>query len=507
MKVRFYIVMLVVLSVVILGIRVGEASMFEQLAIHTKAMALANTCTADPPSIMAIHYNPAGLTRLEKMQVDVGLAYAPGIEMTSRFKKGSGYTPSGLPYTGDDPVADTETTSHKGTVSVPFMQWMSPIIAPNLGISYQPENSRWTFAYGIYSPFAVGVSRGDGCAEYGGERVMRDRIIYASPTIAYKLTDSLSLGASLGVGYASIGATINVRAPNALTGTMAAGGVISSPYDSLAKFDFLVEDDLTTSFNVGLLWDPVEWFAFGVVYQSESKAGYRGDYFFAYTQSFKNAWNYASSLGLVSGAANDEDRGTFYLMEHFPQRAQAGVMVKPFKKLKLLCDLHWTDWRCMEKDDFVASKNVQFLQLAGAAPALGLGYTGGPRNLIIERRWEQTWHVSYGLEYQLTDKVCIRLGYEPRKTSVPDQYYDITYPITNWDIYGIGVGIAASDRLTIDLAVEYVHNNYHKIPKNTSENLNSSANGEGIIYNPYSGLDYEQETEAFVPAINISYKW
>lgn len=68
------------------------------------------------------------------------------------------------------------------------------------------------------------------------------------------------------------------------------------------------------------------------------------------------------------------------------------------------------------------------------------------------------------------------------------------------------LGIEVSDdEMTIDLAVLYADNDDFKIPKNTSKILNSSANGEGVVYNPYSGLDYEQKI--VVPSININYKW
>jgi long-subunit fatty acid transport protein len=160
--------LLVGFSVVFLSAGVGQAFNVESMAVHARALGLANTCTADPPRIMAIHYNPAALARLEGTQVDVGITYAD-VEVTSRFKRGSGYTDptgTGVP----DPVADTAGTSHKACVSVPFMQWMSPLIAPNLGVSYQPkDSSRWTFAYGIYAPFGLGVAHGEVSAIHGGQ--------------------------------------------------------------------------------------------------------------------------------------------------------------------------------------------------------------------------------------------------------------------------------------------------------------------------------------------------
>ncbi|HEY5513626.1 MAG TPA: hypothetical protein VIK40_08285, partial [Geomonas sp.] len=36
----------------------------EQLAVDPRAISLANNVTADPPGLMSIHYNPAGLSLL-----------------------------------------------------------------------------------------------------------------------------------------------------------------------------------------------------------------------------------------------------------------------------------------------------------------------------------------------------------------------------------------------------------------------------------------------------------
>jgi long-subunit fatty acid transport protein len=506
MKMRFYYVMLlVVLSVVALGAGTGQAFNVEQMAVHARALGLANTCTADPPRIMAIHYNPAGLTSLKGTQIDVGITYAD-VEVTSRFKKGSNYVNPASPYTGNDPVADTEGTSHKGVLSAPFVEWITPIIAPNLGISHQPTGSRWPFAYGMYAPIGIGIEHtGDDAAKYGGQRVMEDRFIYAAPTVAYKVTDSLSLGVSLGLGYTSIGATFDMRAPNHTTGGLAALGVITSPYNGLGKLDMLVEDNMTLSCNVGMLWQPVEWFSFGAVYQSEAKTkNMEGDFKMTYSQSFKNLWNTAQALGYVTGAAKDGESGKISVEDTIPRRAQIGIMVKPFKSLKLLCDWHWIDYRCKERDIFEADQDLQVLQLASS----GLfNYEGGSRKLIIERHWQQKYNFSYAIEWQATKSLCLRAGFEPRKTVIPDEYYELTYPVTDWDIYTVGMGVNLSDQLTVDLALAYVYNNDHSIPKNTSKVLNSPADGAAIIYNPYSGLDYEQKTEAILASINISYKW
>ena len=51
----------------------AEAQLTQNLTLHPKALALGNAVTADPPGIMSIHYNPAGLTKLEGRQLEVVL--------------------------------------------------------------------------------------------------------------------------------------------------------------------------------------------------------------------------------------------------------------------------------------------------------------------------------------------------------------------------------------------------------------------------------------------------
>lgn len=51
----------------------AQAQLAQNLTIHPKALALGNAVTADPPGIMAIHYNPAGLTKLKDRQFEVNL--------------------------------------------------------------------------------------------------------------------------------------------------------------------------------------------------------------------------------------------------------------------------------------------------------------------------------------------------------------------------------------------------------------------------------------------------
>src|SRR5690349_9650707 len=44
----------------------AQAALTENIAVDPVAMSMGNAVTADPPGLDSIHFNPAGLSRLEK---------------------------------------------------------------------------------------------------------------------------------------------------------------------------------------------------------------------------------------------------------------------------------------------------------------------------------------------------------------------------------------------------------------------------------------------------------
>lgn len=515
------------------GVISGHATIYEQLGVSTKAMSLGNAVTAYPPGIMSIHYNPAGLTRLADREFTVGAMWPIKLEVTSSFYKDPDF--EGFMEMTDDPVAGTSGSSVGGAMYLPGLGSKNILIAPNIGVSYREPGSRWTLGFGIYAPYGGGVRHkgGDNPARFGGEFTYNQRLVYAGPAIACKVTDTFSVGFSVGLGQTARGAGLVIRAPNdivALTdvlGKTTAGleiPVVSEltlpqpwfggglpTYGPLGSLEIDVRDNLDTSFNVGFLWEPADWFSFGACYQSKAKSKLSGKYIFNYSEDWQNfvRWfGLSPTTAVIAGMldlpfqAVSRQTGTVFSEEWTqPQRAQFGIMLRPLKRLRLMCDFHWVDWSVIEKDVFVFDQDIQILRVARI-----LGYLGTKRELILERHWEDTYHVSFGAEWQLTDWLCLRAGYEPRPTSVPDRYYDLTCPVQDWKIYSGGAGIKLNPRMSVDLAFSYLKGDEFKLPNNTSLNLNAT-DFTNIVYNPYAGLNYEQDTEAYLVYVNFNYKW
>ena len=519
---------LIFIAIIVSGFSItpSHATFVEQLAISPKAISLGNSCTADPPGLMSIHYNPAGLSNLEEGKVfEQGFAL-PWLMVTHKFEADpefKGFFGEWGPQEGQihDPVAGTKDSNSSGVLYLPiYDDTVNFLAGPTAGLSSRKPGSKWTFAVGNYAPFAGGMNhKSDSPCNYGVRTLYLQHLIYAAPAVSYQLTPTLSFGMSAGAAQTAMGVRLNMRSPNelvALTRVLGdatkdleipilseltlpppwfGGGV--GPFDQVATMDLQIRDDFSPNYNLGLLWKPKKWFSFGLTYQSEITSHMNGHYNFRYSDQWQRmmAWQGSSPLLLMIGgmfqlpnAAVPYQSGTLTAVQKFPMRIQSGIMLKPTKRLKLLFDLHYNRWSIVQQDNFQTDQDIQLLQLVKM-----LGYAGGHRNLIVQRQLEDTIHWSAGLEYQLTRKLALRCGYEFRPTSVQDDLYDSQYFVPDLHNVGVGAGVKLPHGVSLDVGLGCAFNRSKKIPNNTSTNMNST-DFFYPVYNPYAGLDVEQET-------------
>lgn len=525
----------------------AEAAFNEQIAVDARAISLANTCTADPPGLMSVHYNPAGLSLLDEGATFGNGLVAPFIERTGRFTEDpefegflndtwgpdAPYNPEDplSAHGGPDPLAGTEGTNDRNRMYIPFYGPVDILVGANLGISSKKPDSKWTIAYANYAPYGGGFAHRDkdDPMRYGSKSLYLQHLVYAAPTAAYQVSEELSVGLSIGLGQTAFGLELDQRTPNTLVGLTRVIGdatkdleipVISEqtlpppflggglgPYEYNTRLQMDMRDDFSPSYNLGLLWRPKSWFSFGIVYQSETESELTGDYSFEYSKQWQRmmAWNGRTPMTMQTAGMLDlpingvpEQTGTVTRTQKFPQRVQAGIMVKPISRLKLLFDVHWADWSVVEEDRFEFDQDIQLFRVAKL-----LGYTGGNRALVVERDMEDTWHWSVGMEIMATDWLTLRAGYEKRPTSAQDDLWDALYFLPDMDFYGAGLGLHLPKDVHIDLGFGYLVNKSLEIDNNESTNMNST-DFTTIVYNPYAGLDYEQETEIYIASFGLT---
>ncbi|RYY80606.1 MAG: long-chain fatty acid ABC transporter [Moraxellaceae bacterium] len=533
----------------------SHAQLGQNLSVDIRALSMGNAVTADPPGISAIHFNPAGLTKIDGLQTDVqGLLV--DFNIRREFEAPAGYNVFGY---SDDPIVcnDVATVGQKicsdfkdyavskvdhPSLYVPVLKkivnWPQglPLAAPLAGVAYKPPGSKITYASALYAPLVAGFGSADGDpGNYMGQQVAIERITYLSPSAAYKVNDNLSLGASVGMSYQAIALKTDLRFPNELIGVLRLidedvcgpfkenGNIVSDlllfgicnaeegvgPFKEFGKLDVALEQTLSPTYNLGMLWEPNDDFGFGMVYQSNSKMKLKGDYAI---QNAKGGQELIRALGSsVTGAilqailgfpsyVPPSESGKVSMDLEYPAHFQAGVKYKVLPDLQLNFDVGWTDYAAWDYFRFNFDRQVSALKIA---KLLSNDVTASSLNLPLKFRSPWSWGV--GMEYSATDRLKLRLGYEPRKSAIPDDRRNTLVPINNAQMFGAGMGYRFDPDTDIDLTVMHLRSR-DNIPANTS-GLANQTGVNNLLLNPYAGLNVKTNTKVTILGIAYRTKW
>jgi long-chain fatty acid transport protein len=276
---------------------------------------------------------------------------------------------------------------------------------PFIGYAQRIGTSRWSVGIGAFAQGGMGVDfQGVDVnpAYYPG---MKDNLmsevgfLRLSPTVAYNVTDKLTMGASLYAGYATL------------------------------KYDFFPETighrvrDLTSftfagRFGVNYLIND-KW-SVGATYTTESTIDFDGG---ELTQ------NFGPELGKVKYGNVKMDGFTW------PRQVEVGAAYRATQKLLLATDVSWINWSSAIKTVTVTATNPN----STLAPAT--------LTVPFEMNWKDQIVVAVGAEYELTDSLKVRVGYNYGNSPVSSANLSplfpalvehhatggFTYTWTNWD--------------------------------------------------------------------------
>jgi len=453
-----------------------------------------------------------------------------------------------LDYNGyeDESAYQHSETSTIG-LRIPYVEgiteWPLPVlILPLGGAAYSPPGSDVTWATAVYAPMAAGYIRDDDDpARFMGQHLSLAKITYFSPSFGVQLTDRFSVGASLGFSWQGATALTRIRVPNLalafgenLTRDFQNQGLCPGaddpnplinfcgadpsvarlgPYTDVTSLEFDAETPLVPNFNVGWLWDVTHWFTWGMVYQFESTAHMEGYYRLHYDEEWVNFFDgiyhsqlYPAITRLIpfpnGQAASPYGRGVEYgkakLDVITPAHFATGIAVQLTQRWRLNIDAKWTDWGAWDGLKVKFDQALDFTKLATLVSPYS-EYT----ELTIPRHYKSVWNWAFGLQYQYSDALALRVGYEPRKSSIPDDKQDVLLPLGDGDLYGFGVEWKVAGSKTLELAVGYMHASAD-VPAGTSSNANSSDHFNNFIYNPYAGTDFSSEVNAYLLEMSYS---
>jgi long-subunit fatty acid transport protein len=544
---RFDMRKLALLAMMIPGL--ANAELLQNMFIDNKAMSLGNAVTADPTGIMDIHFNPAGLTKLEGRQFQLQL-HSIILNSEAKFSLPDDYDENegGLLNIAEDPVLNEGKSRANVAAYFPFVGTVGiplPIVAlPTVGISVKPPGSKFTFANGLYAPMAAGFSKDDeDPGRYQAKEVAIQRLTYLSPSFGYKVTDEFSVGGSLLFSHQAVALEQDIRAPNVLVGvleelqdafgcfdqetgeptgndplapfiTLCGGNV--GPYDDVGTLNIELTESLSPSFNLGMLWEPNSWFKFGAVYQSEAKSRLKGDFDLQYTEDFSEffATFNSSIIGAITGAIFSFPRGQSYEAGHvsaeltYPQHFQAGVKFRYFDIFHLNLDAGWTDFDEWDSLDIKFDRNVSFLS---TAQLMSPGIVS-PNTLDMPLNFRSVWTYNIGMAMDLNSRIQLRAGIEPRKSSIPDDARSLQAPIGFARLYAVGLGYQWDLDTVIDLSMSFMKSVEHikADPQSSEDEYPNSSNSLNrncitcVVTNPYPGLDVD--TKLTVGHAGISFR-
>jgi long-chain fatty acid transport protein len=313
-----------------------------------------------------MYFNPAGLTQLPGMQAVVAGA---GIGVQTQF---SG-TASQTPPTGI-PLGTNDGGNAGGWAFVPSLYFSAPI------------GDRWAVGLGVGAPFGLKT-------EYESNWMGRFlgikselTTINVNPSVAFKVNDSISLGA--GVNWQKADATLS-------------SAVILGP--ATQGVNELEADDDAWGWNVGALFKLGSDMRVGISYRSALDYTLNG-----------NVTTTTSSGATVAA-------GTFPAQADikFPDMALLSVVQQFGEKWQLLGDLQYTNWSTIGTINVVNTNN------------------GATRDQL-RFDFDNAWRIALGANYFSSEKWTFRGGLAWDQSPVNDQNRTVRLPDN--DRYWISLG-------------------------------------------------------------------
>lgn len=373
------------------GFRLAEQS------ASALGQATAVAAQADTPS--ALHYNPAGMVQLRRVQYSVGINLIGG---HFSFK-----SPTGTRARGD----------FDGTVANPPPS--NFYLIANLTDLGFPYLGNTTVGLGVTSPFGLLSSFPTDAPFATAGFFTALPLIDIKPTIAFKLNKYLAFGAGidiytfsdlLGEGQAEIK---QVAGPE--FGDPSLGFLGIAPGDELE----VNGTDTAVGFNVGMLFTP--WRT------SDGKPRLNLAFVYRSQVTLKLKGDFLSNGRRVAGARADL---------HLPQIFTGGIAFWPLRnsqhEWKLEVNVDYADWSSFKNLDVELSNGLTLPQ---------------PRD------WKRTVVVNIGTEYKwlspasLPDwEIALRGGYVRSETPIPARTFEPTVPGSDYNGISIGVGLFCTDR-------------------------------------------------------------
>lgn len=276
-------------------------------------------------------------------------------------------------------------------------------VMPNASSFYsQKINDDLYAGIGLYGNYGLGIDFGN----WAGERLIKKSTLMAmtlSPSLAYKLSDRVSIGASANINY----------------------GFLSLTRDVDGVDDKQKDHDWAMSYRLGLLMQLTDQTRAGVTWNSKTEYDFNIDG----KARLPNLPNVQYDLPITAQV-------------NAPQQIMLSLVHDIDKQWSVMGDLGWQDW-----SEF------------GAPQITVVG-----QQVDKNSRMKDTWHTALGVQYRPTEQWRLNAGVAFDSTPYKDQS-DVAMTIPTGDEWRFGTGAQyqITSASNIGVAVEYLHMQSSKV--------------------------------------------
>jgi long-chain fatty acid transport protein len=333
-----------------------------------------------------VWFNPAGLAQIPQTTV---LAGVDVVAVTFDTQPAQCTPPGGMTTTNCAKISTSQT------VPLPALAFSTRFAGAG-----GRDPSRFAIGFGMFVTQGLQVDFNKAQLVAAGESPgiisTKFAMLELVPSLAYKVNDVLSVGASLRAGVQGMGLTdfssvTDTRPSNAtLTGSGAGFG-----------------------FAVGVIARPLPDLSLGLTYRSEVNVSISGD-------------------ATISGTGGTPQAAGFNLNVPWPQAVSFGLAYRVLPQLRLMGQFDWTEWS-------------SFDALAPHFSDPNLDKLG---RVLFD--YSDNYTIRLGAEYAVSEHVVLRAGYAYDTNAVPDRTLDrqlIDGPKT---VLSGGIGLRLGDKIVID---------------------------------------------------------
>jgi long-chain fatty acid transport protein len=326
---------------------------------------------------------------------------------------------------------------------------MSPNWIPVPGIHFaMPLGQKAAIGFGVFAPYGLTT---EWPTSFEGRFTAYETTLkspFFQPTFAYKFSDAVSVGIGFDVSQNMV--ELNQRV-DLSTQQLAPGitfGSLGVPkYTDFADFN-IQGDKRSYGFNLGFLVRPPDKpVSFGARYQSRHKIEL-DDLDLDTTQINTNLRTPVPLPGIPAGTPIDAllapqfapggrlaDQGAETEL-YLPEQLIFGVGIRPAEKWLIAVDYQWVNWSLFKELRFVTENGTEEL---------------------IDKQFEDTSGLRFGVEYAASEKVTLRGGALWHEGAAPEGSVTPDLPEGARGEFTLGASFQAMKKVRMDLAYQYIN--------------------------------------------------